>query len=72
MRAVPSGSAMTRFSISPSLAMVIFTTSPAFSHLGGFIAAPTPPGVPVEMMSPGSKVNAVDKCSTKSKQVKRS
>src|SRR5207244_2673146 len=72
MRGVFSGSAMTRFSISPSFAMAIFTTSPAFSHLGGFIAAATPPGVPVEITSPGSRVNAVDKCATKSKQLTRS
>src|SRR5215469_12548824 len=29
------------------------TLSPCLSHCGGRIARPTPPGVPVKMMSPG-------------------
>ena len=32
------------------------------------MAMPTPAGVPVEMTSPGSRVNAVERCSTMSKQ----
>ena len=38
----------------------------AFNHPGGFIAMPTPAGVPVETTSPGSSVNAVVRCSTMS------
>jgi hypothetical protein len=42
----------------------IRTTSPATRKRGGFMAPPTPAGVPVVMTSPGSSVNAVERCST--------
>ena len=38
----------------PSPSMPSSTTSPFFRNFGGFMPRPTPGGVPVEMMSPGS------------------
>ena len=38
-------------------------TSPAFKNFPS--TTPTPPGVPVNIRSPGSKVKAVERCSTK-------
>ena len=35
-------------------------TSPAFRNSGGFFPRPTPGGVPVVMMSPGSKIMFAD------------
>ncbi len=52
----------------PSISMR--TTSPATSSRGGFIAMPTPEGVPVATTSPGSSVKAVERCSTSAKQSK--
>ena len=46
-RAVSSGSAMTGFSIWPRPSISTRTRSPATSSFGGFIAIPTPLGVPV-------------------------
>src|SRR5580658_9488851 len=37
------------------------TWSPAFNHRGGVRAKPTPAGVPVEMMSPGSSVKTLER-----------
>src|SRR5690606_37874715 len=51
------------FSSSPSPWMVTFTTSPAFMNSGGLRAKPTPDGVPVAMISPGSSVMIRDRCS---------
>lgn len=49
--------ATTRCSCCPSPAMPKLTTSPGFSQTGsGFLPMPTPGGVPVAMMSPGSRV----------------
>jgi len=39
---------------SPTFPISTSTTSPAFIHSGGFLAAPTPEGVPVEITSPGT------------------
>src|SRR6267154_2897281 len=39
----------------PTLLTSISTVSPGFIHTGGLRRAPTPPGVPVTMTSPGSK-----------------
>jgi len=64
------GSATTPFSSVPSPSISTRTTSPIESSFGGFIAMPTPPGVPVATTSPGSSVNAVDRCSTIAKQSK--
>jgi hypothetical protein len=49
-------SATTGLRSSPSPATRMTTSSPATSHRGGFLANPTPEGVPVEIMSPGSRV----------------
>jgi hypothetical protein len=45
-------SALQDASIAPNRSISTRTTSPAFRNLGGRIAAPTPPGVPVKMTSP--------------------
>ena len=58
------GSATTGFVSVPMPSMVIETSSPGFSSRGGSKYRPTPAGVPVAMIVPGSSVNAVDKCST--------
>ena len=52
----------------PSISMR--TTSPGLSSTGGFSAMPTPAGVPVEITSPGSRVNAVESVSTCAEQSK--
>jgi hypothetical protein len=39
----------------PSFERVVSTTSPGFSHIGGFIPEATPWGVPVVTMSPASR-----------------
>jgi hypothetical protein len=41
---------------SPRLSMPRVTTSPTLRYCGGFMPVPTPGGVPVVMMSPGSSV----------------
>src|SRR5215472_11856803 len=55
---VTNFAALTRFSIAPSPLISTFTTSPALSHRGGLNEAPTPPHVPVNNKSPGSRVTA--------------
>ena len=52
----------------PNSAIDILITSPFFKNFPS--TTPTPPGVPVKTKSPGSRVNAVERCSTKSKQLK--
>src|SRR5690606_32932169 len=47
---------LTRFSMEPILSITTRTTSPSFMNTCGSRAKPTPPGVPVRMMSPGSSV----------------
>jgi transcriptional regulator GlxA family with amidase domain len=44
----------------PTRSISISTTSPAFIHSGGVRLAPTPPGVPVTITSPGSSGATVD------------
>src|SRR6267378_2891778 len=44
------------FTSTPTLSISISTVSPGFIHTGGLRRAPTPPGVPVTMTSPGSSV----------------
>ena len=46
------------FSSVPIPEIVMLTVSPATNQRGGVIAAATPDGVPVAMMSPGSSVIA--------------
>jgi hypothetical protein len=46
------------------------TTSPGRRKRGGCIIAPTPPGVPVVITSPGSSVKTVESTATCSKQSK--
>src|SRR6267378_7670341 len=70
IKSVLAGSAITLFSILPIPSISIRTTSPTFSHFGGFIAAATPPGVPVETTVPGIRVNTVERVSTCAKQSK--
>ena len=65
---VEAGSSTTLFSIKPNSDIEILIKSPCFRNLPS--TTPTPPGVPVKIKSPGSRVKAVDKCSTKSKQLK--
>src|ERR1035441_6939055 len=60
-RRPPYPSATTGFTSSPSPSTRTTTSSPGFSQRGGLRANPTPPGVPVEMMSPGSSVKTLDK-----------
>ena len=52
----------------PNSAIDILITSPFFKNFPA--TTPTPPGVPVKTKSPGSRVNAVERCYTKSKQLK--
>ena len=52
---VAQGWAITGFSRTPSLSISMRTVEPAFRHRGGSITKPTPAGVPVAMMVPGSK-----------------
>ena len=40
--------------MNPSFSISTLTTSPTFNTTGGFIAMPTPLGVPEKMMSPAS------------------
>jgi hypothetical protein len=54
-------SATTGFTSSPSPSTRTTTSSPGFSQRGGLRANPTPPGVPVEIMSTGSSVKTLDK-----------
>ena len=65
---VESGSSITLFSMWPNSEIEILTVSPFLINLPSI--TPTPPGVPVNTKSPGSRVKAVDRCSTKSKQLK--
>ncbi len=44
----------------PTLLTSISTLSPGFIHTGGLRRAPTPPGVPVTIASPGSRVVKVE------------
>src|SRR5208283_4530196 len=60
------GSDTTGFRSSPMAGMSTRTSSPGRNQRGGFLAAPTPDGVPVETMSPGSSVNTLDKYATSS------
>ena len=62
--------ATTGFSSVPTRSISMRTTSPATSQRGGSKPIPTPAGVPVEMMSPGSSVNTVDRYSTCSQHEK--
>ena len=55
-----TGSANTMFSMWPMPSISTRITSPTFRNDGGFIPAPTPDGVPVARMSPGSSVITVD------------
>ena len=48
-----TSSATTRLRIVPTPSTVTSITSPGWSQTGGFLAKPTPPGVPVAMTSPG-------------------
>src|SRR5712691_1151332 len=48
------------FTSTPTLLTSISTVSPGFIHTGGLRRAPTPPGVPVTMTSPGSSVVKVE------------
>src|SRR6516225_768816 len=48
--------ATTGFRSTPSFSISTSTTSPGLRNTGGLRNAPTPSGVPVAMMSPGSKV----------------
>ena len=51
---------MVGFLNSPMPEMRTITSSPGFSHRGGFRPNPTPAGVPVMNTSPGSSVTAVE------------
>src|ERR1017187_4771557 len=65
IKSVLAGSSITLFSSLPIFSISIRTTSPALSHLGGFIAAATPPGVPVETIVPDRKstrLNSSHRC----------
>src|SRR5882757_2146760 len=53
--AAPSEAARTVWRWEPSRLLPISTTSPAWRYFGGLPAWPTPAGVPVLMMSPGSR-----------------
>ena len=55
------GSATTGFTNSPIPSTRTATSSPGFSQRGGLRAKPTPGGVPVAMISPGSNVKTLDK-----------
>lgn len=48
---------MNLFVTVPMLSISMATVSPDLRYLGGFIPIATPPGVPVSMISPGSRVN---------------
>src|ERR1017187_8326960 len=50
------GSAITGFTSSPTPAILTVTSSPGLRYRGGWRAKPTPAGVPVAMMSPGSRI----------------
>src|SRR6266702_651196 len=52
--------AFTVLTSTPTLLTSISTVSPGFIHTGGLRRAPTPPGVPVKMTSPGSSVVKVE------------
>ena len=45
------------------------TVEPGDRQRGGSITKPTPAGVPVAMIVPGSNVNAVEMCSISSQQL---
>ena len=45
----------------PTLSIVTSTISPDLRYIGGFLPIPTPPGVPVRIISPGSNVNSLSK-----------
>jgi hypothetical protein len=59
---------MTGFSITPMSSISIRTLWPGRNSPDGFIAIPTPDGVPVAMIMPGNSVNAVDRCSMSCQQ----
>jgi len=56
LRVGRSQPALIVFTSTPTLLTSISTVSPGFIHTGGLRRAPTPPGVPVTMTSPGSRV----------------
>ncbi len=55
-----SYSALIVLTSTPTLLTSISTVSPGFIHTGGLRRAPTPPGVPVTMTSPGSRMVKVE------------
>ena len=57
-------SSTTLFSIWPSFSISMRTTSPTLRTAGGFIAMPTPDGVPEKIISPASSVKACERCAT--------
>src|ERR1700726_2301823 len=59
-----STSATIGFDSVPMPSIVTSTTSPGFIQTGGFLAAPTPPGVPITSTSPASRVMQADNSST--------
>jgi hypothetical protein len=61
----------TVLTIVPIPSTVASITSPSCNHSCGFRPAPTPDGVPVAIISPGSKVKTVLKSSIKSLMLKR-
>ena len=61
-RAHAAPSARQTASMAPNPSISQRTVSPGLRNCRGSIAAPTPPGVPVKMMSPGSSVIACDNC----------
>src|SRR5262249_60811916 len=65
---LPSGSATTGFSIAPSFSISMRTTSPTWRKRGGCMAPPPPDGGPGVTTSPGSSLNALERCSTWAKQ----
>jgi len=50
----PGQPALMVFTSTPTLLISTSTVSPGFIHTGGLRRAPTPPGVPVTITSPGS------------------
>ena len=54
---VEAGSSTTLFSIKPNSDIEILIKSPCFRNLPS--TTPTPPGVPVKIKSPGSRVKAI-------------
>src|ERR1700748_1124989 len=58
-RGRPPHALMISWRCSPRPSMPSVTTSPTLRNFGGFMPAPTPGGVPVVMMSPGSSCRHV-------------